>query len=73
MIYKNFANAHSVIGSMEDLDEATVKDVQDFFRIYYAPNNAVLVISGAFDPKEAKDLVEKYFAIDSETAETARD
>ncbi len=62
MIYKNFANAHSVIGSMADLDAATVKDVQDFFRIYYAPNNAVLVISGAFDSKEAKELVGKYFA-----------
>lgn len=61
MIYKNFANAHSVIGSMDDLDAATVKDVQDFFRIYYAPNNAVLVISGAFETKEAKSLVEKYF------------
>ncbi len=62
MIYKNYANAHSVIGSMEDLNAATVKDVQDFFRINYAPNNAVLVISGAFEPKEAKDLVNKYFA-----------
>jgi len=62
MIYKNFANSHSVIGSMEDLNAATVKDVQDFFRINYAPNNAVLVISGAFEPKEAKDLVNKYFA-----------
>ncbi len=62
MIYKNFANAHSVIGSMEDLNAATVKDVQDFFRINYAPNNAVLVISGAFEPREAKELVSKYFA-----------
>ncbi len=62
MLYKNFANAHSVIGSMEDLNEASVKDVQDFFRINYAPNNAVLVISGAFEPKEAKEMVSKYFA-----------
>lgn len=62
MIYKNFANAHSTIGSMEDLDAASVQDVQEFFRINYAPNNAVLVISGAFEPKEAKDLVSKYFA-----------
>ena len=62
MIYKNFANAHSVIGSMEDLNDATVKDVQDFFRINYAPNNAVLVISGAFEPTEAKAQVSKYFA-----------
>jgi predicted Zn-dependent peptidase len=62
MIYKNFANAHSTIGSMEDLDAATVEDVKEFFRIYYAPNNAVLVISGSFDVEEAKKLVEKYFA-----------
>jgi zinc protease len=61
MIYTNFANAHSTIGSMEDLDDATVADVQEFFRIYYAPNNAVVVISGAFDPDEAKQLVETYF------------
>jgi len=62
MIYKNFANSHSVIGSMEDLDAATVKDVQDFFRINYAPNNAVLVISGAIDSKQTRELIEKYFA-----------
>jgi predicted Zn-dependent peptidase len=62
MIYKNFANAHSTIGSMEHLDEATVEDVQEFFRVYYAPNNAVLVIAGSFDPAEARALVEKYFA-----------
>ena len=62
MVFKNFANAHSTIGSMEDLDAATVKDVQEFFRINYAPNNAVLVISGSFEPNEAKELVKKYFA-----------
>ncbi|MEJ7700576.1 MAG: pitrilysin family protein [Pyrinomonadaceae bacterium] len=62
MVYKNFANAHSVIGSMDDLNAATVEDVKEFFRIYYAPNNAVLVISGAFESKEAKDLIKKYFA-----------
>jgi predicted Zn-dependent peptidase len=61
MIYKNFANSHSVIGSMDDLNAATVEDVKEFFRIYYAPNNAVLVISGAFETNEAKDLVKKYF------------
>lgn len=61
MIYKNFANAHSTIGSMEDLDDATVQDVQDFFRMYYAPNNAVLTLSGAFDPDTAKQLIETYF------------
>ncbi|MEO6050208.1 MAG: pitrilysin family protein [Pyrinomonadaceae bacterium] len=61
MIYKNFANAHSTIGSMEHLDDATVEDVQEFFRIFYAPNNAVLVLSGAFEADEAKKLVETYF------------
>lgn len=61
MIYKNFANAHSTIGSMEDLDDATVEDVQEFFRMYYAPNNAVLTLSGSFDPATAKELIEKYF------------
>jgi len=61
MIYKNFANSHSTIGSMEHLDAATVEDVQDFFRIYYAPNNAVLTLSGAFEPETARKLIETYF------------
>lgn len=61
MIYKNFANSHSTIGSMEHLDAATVDDVQEFFKIYYAPNNAVLVLSGAFDVDDAKSFVETYF------------
>ncbi len=61
MIYKNFANAHSTIGSMEDLDDATVDDVREFFRIYYAPNNAVLTLSGAFDVETAKSLIQTYF------------
>lgn len=62
MTFKNFANAHSTIGSMADLDAATVNDVKEFFRINYAPNNAVLVISGAFDKSQTMDLVKKYFA-----------
>ena len=62
LIFKNPANAHSTIGSMQDLDDATIDDVREFFRIYYAPNNAVLVIVGDFDTAEAKQLVEKYFA-----------
>jgi predicted Zn-dependent peptidase len=62
LVYRNPANAHSTIGSMEDLDGATIDDVREFFRIYYAPNNAVLTICGDFDPSEARALVEKYFA-----------
>src|SRR6476660_2413933 len=62
MSFKNPANAHSTIGSMEDLDAATVDDIREFFRIYYAPNNAVLSIAGDFDTDEARNLIEKYFA-----------
>jgi predicted Zn-dependent peptidase len=52
---------HSVIGSMEDLDAASLADVEQFFRTYYAPNNAVLTICGAFDDAPARALVERYF------------
>jgi predicted Zn-dependent peptidase len=62
LIFKNPANAHSTIGSMEDLDAATIDDVRGFFRVYYAPNNAVLTIVGDFDEAEARGLVEKYFS-----------
>jgi predicted Zn-dependent peptidase len=61
LIFSNPANAHSTIGSMEDLDAATIGDIQEFFRIYYAPNNAVLSVVGDFDNNEARALVEKYF------------
>jgi zinc protease len=52
---------HSVIGSMEDLDAATLDDVEAFFRTYYAPNNAVLTICGDFERAEALALVQRYF------------
>jgi predicted Zn-dependent peptidase len=61
LIFKNPSNAHSTIGSMEDLDAATIEDVQEFFRIYYAPNNAVLALVGDFESAEAIELVKKYF------------
>jgi predicted Zn-dependent peptidase len=50
-----------VIGSMVDLDAATVDDVKSFFRKWYAPSNATLAIVGDFDVAKAKALVEKYF------------
>ncbi len=53
--------SHTVIGSMDDLDAASLEDVQDFFRLYYAPNNASLCVTGDFDPDHAKALIEKYF------------
>ena len=43
---------HTVIGSMEDLDAATLDDVETFFRTYYVPNNAVLTVAGDFDPDD---------------------
>jgi len=56
-----FPYAHSVIGSMADLDAADTADVQAFFDMYYAPNNATLVVTGDFQPAEAKRLIEQYF------------
>src|SRR5215217_6424031 len=53
---------HAVIGSMEDLNAASVDDVTSFFKTYYAPNNAVLVIAGDFDLAQAKSLVRKHFS-----------
>lgn len=52
---------HEVIGSMQDLENASEADIKAFFNRYYAPNNAILVIAGAFDEREAKALVETYF------------
>jgi len=62
LTYGNFQSSHSLIGSYEDLEAASVDDVSKFFRTYYAPNNAVLVIAGDFESAEAKKLVEQYFA-----------
>ncbi|HYX83183.1 MAG TPA: pitrilysin family protein [Gemmatimonadales bacterium] len=56
-----FPYAHTVIGSMSDLDAAKVPDVQAFFDTYYAPNNAMLVVVGDFDPGELRRLVNQYF------------
>jgi zinc protease len=52
---------HSVIGSMEHLDAASLEDVEAFFRTYYAPNNAVLTLCGEFDPVAVRGQVERYF------------
>jgi predicted Zn-dependent peptidase len=57
-----FPYAHTVIGSMADLDAAKLPDVQAFFETYYAPNNATLVVVGDFNPAELRRLVNQYFA-----------
>jgi zinc protease len=56
-----FAYAHSVIGSLADLDAAQIEDVQAFFDAYYMPNNATLTVVGDFDPAEARSLIAEYF------------
>ena len=58
---QNPAYLHSVIGSMKDLEDASLDDVKKFFKTYYAPNNAVLVLVGDLDPKKTKELVTQYF------------
>ncbi|HEX4900310.1 MAG TPA: pitrilysin family protein [Pyrinomonadaceae bacterium] len=61
LLYDNFAYKHSVIGSMEDLSAANVDDVAEFFKIYYAPNNAVLALVGDFNTKDALARIAKHF------------
>ncbi len=52
---------HPTIGSMEDLDAASVEDVSAFFRLHYAPNNAVVSVVGDVEPEQVKAWVERYF------------
>lgn len=57
-----FAYAHSLVGSMADLNAAKVEEVAAFFKQYYAPNNATLVVVGDFVSGDAKRLIERYYA-----------
>ncbi len=57
----NWYNAHNFYGDLEDLDAATLEDVKQFFTTYYTPNNAVLVVTGLFDPEAAREMIAKYF------------
>ncbi|MDT0305643.1 pitrilysin family protein [Streptomyces sp. DSM 44917] len=62
MIYPEGHPYHHIpIGSMADLDAASLADAQEFFRTYYAPNNAVLAVVGDIDPEQTLAWVEKYF------------
>ncbi len=56
-----FAYAHETIGSMDDLNAATLTDVQAFFDTYYVPNNATLVVTGDFQAREAREMIATYF------------
>jgi predicted Zn-dependent peptidase len=57
----NWYNAHNFYGDLAELDAATLDDVTSFFKTYYAPNNAALVLVGDFDREEARRWIEKYF------------
>ncbi len=61
LAYDNFAYKHSTIGSMTDLNAASLDDVAQFFKTYYAPNNAVLTMVGDFKSAEALAKIKKYF------------
>ena len=61
-----------VIGSLADLDAATLKDVKDFYKRWYVPNNVTVTLSGDFDVAEAKKLVDKYFGEIPKGEEVAR-
>ena len=60
--FRNWANAHNFYGDFADLDAASLADVQAFFRTYYLPNNAVLLILGDVNLADGFALAEKYFA-----------
>jgi predicted Zn-dependent peptidase len=57
----NWYNAHNFYGDLKDLEAATLDDVKAFFKSYYAPNNAALVVTGDIDPAETLAWVRKYF------------
>jgi zinc protease len=59
---ENWYNAHNFYGDLEDLDSANLEDVDQFFKTFYAPNNAALAIVGDFNAEEAKKWVQQYFA-----------
>ena len=59
--YSNWYNAHNFYGDMADLEAATLGDAATFFKTYYAPNNAVLVVTGDFRPPQVKQWIERYF------------
>jgi zinc protease len=61
VVYKVHSYKWPVIGYMDDVNRITVQKAKDFYRTFYSPNNAVLVIAGDFDPSKVKKLIEKYY------------
>ena len=58
---ENWYNAHNFYGDLADLDSAKLEDVASFFKTYYSPNNAVVVVVGDFETADAKKWIDKYF------------
>jgi zinc protease len=58
---KNWYNAHNFYGDLTEIEAATIDDVRAFFKTYYAPNNAVLVVTGDVDVPAVRAMVEKHF------------
>lgn len=59
--HENWYNAHNFYGELTELEAATLEDASAFFRTYYAPNNAVLVVVGDFEAAQARQWIERYF------------
>ena len=59
---ENWYNAHNFYGDLRELDAATLEDATAFNKTFYSPNNAVLAVVGDFEPAQAKQWIEKYFA-----------
>lgn len=59
--FSNWYNAHNFYGDLEDLDAATLEDVQSFFDMYYAPNNAVVVVVGDVEVDQTLAMIKRYF------------
>ncbi|WP_426749622.1 M16 family metallopeptidase [Myxococcus sp. Y35] len=57
----NWYNAHNFYGDLKDLEAASLEDVRAFFKTYYAPSNAALVVVGDFEPEQVKGWIQKYF------------
>ncbi len=60
--FTNWYNSHNFYGELEDIEAATMADAKTFFDKYYSPKNAVLVVTGDFNEREARGWIEKYFA-----------
>jgi zinc protease len=61
LLFFDFARAHSLLGTEDDIRNLTLDDAKNFYATYYVPNNAVLCVTGSFDRQRARDLIARYF------------